>query len=64
MTTKTIISSRRARGGADTISSVIAVMSGRPSCQYKLLAYIISGTIAGLGGSLKVFVAQNASLTD
>ena len=27
-------------------------------------AYILSGTLAGFAGSLKVFVAQNASLTD
>lgn len=32
--------------------------------QYKLLAYILSGTLAGFAGALKVFVAQNASLTD
>ena len=34
------------------------------SLGYKLLAFILSGTIAGFAGSLKVFVAQNASLTD
>src|ERR1700682_6075384 len=28
------------------------------------LGYILSGTLAGFAGSLKVFVAQNASLTD
>src|SRR5689334_25395380 len=32
--------------------------------QYKVLAFILSGTIAGFAGALKVFVAQNASLTD
>ena len=37
---------------------------GYKTDQYKLLAYILSGTIAGFAGALKVFVAQNASLTD
>ena len=32
--------------------------------QYKLLAYILSGSLSGLAGALKVLVAQNASLTD
>src|ERR1700761_8165228 len=41
-----------------------AVSLGYKTDQYKLLAYILSGTLAGLAGSLKVFVAQNASLTD
>src|SRR3954463_9575277 len=41
-----------------------AVSLGYKTDQYKLLAYILSGTIAGFAGSLKVFVAQNASLTD
>src|SRR5438445_12799692 len=41
-----------------------AVSLGYKTDQYKLMAYIISGTIAGFAGSLKVFVAQNASLTD
>lgn len=31
---------------------------------YKLLAFVLSGTLAGLAGAMKVFVAQNASLTD
>ena len=31
---------------------------------FALLAFILSGTLAGFAGSLKVFVAQNASLTD
>jgi branched-chain amino acid transport system permease protein len=31
---------------------------------YKLLAFVLSGTLAGLAGATKVFVAQNASLTD
>jgi branched-chain amino acid transport system permease protein len=30
----------------------------------KLLAFILSGTLAGFAGSLKVFVVQNASLSD
>ena len=41
-----------------------AISLGYKADQYKLLAYILSGTLAGLAGSLKVFVAQNASLTD
>jgi branched-chain amino acid transport system permease protein len=41
-----------------------ATSLGYKTDQYKLLAYILSGTLAGLAGSLKVFVAQNASLTD
>src|SRR3954451_9301035 len=41
-----------------------AVSLGYKTDQYKLVAYILSGTIAGFAGSLKVFVAQNASLTD
>jgi branched-chain amino acid transport system permease protein len=41
-----------------------AISLGYKTDQYKLLAYILSGTIAGFAGSLKVFVAQNASLTD
>jgi branched-chain amino acid transport system permease protein len=41
-----------------------AISLGYKTDQYKLLAYIASGTLAGLAGSLKVFVAQNASLTD
>src|SRR5258706_14975325 len=41
-----------------------AVSLGYKTDQYKLMAYILSGTIAGFAGSLKVFVAQNASLTD
>src|ERR1700716_2791609 len=41
-----------------------AVSLGYKTDHYKLLAYILSGTLAGLAGSLKVFVAQNASLTD
>src|SRR5580704_17840176 len=41
-----------------------AISLGYKTDHYKLLAYIPSGTLAGLAGSLKVFVAQNASLTD
>jgi branched-chain amino acid transport system permease protein len=41
-----------------------AISLGYKADQYKLMAYILSGTLAGLAGSLKVFVAQNASLTD
>jgi branched-chain amino acid transport system permease protein len=41
-----------------------AISLGYKTDQYKLVAYILSGTLAGLAGSLKVFVAQNASLTD
>jgi branched-chain amino acid transport system permease protein len=41
-----------------------AVSLGYKTDHYKLVAYILSGTLAGLAGSLKVFVAQNASLTD
>jgi branched-chain amino acid transport system permease protein len=41
-----------------------AISLGYKTDHYKLLAFILSGTIAGFAGSLKVFVAQNASLTD
>jgi branched-chain amino acid transport system permease protein len=41
-----------------------AISLGYKTDQYKLMAYILSGTLAGFAGSLKVFVAQNASLTD
>ena len=41
-----------------------AISLGYKTDQYKLLAYILSGTLAGFAGSLKVFVAQNASLSD
>jgi branched-chain amino acid transport system permease protein len=41
-----------------------AISLGYKTDQYKLLAYILSGMLAGLAGALKVFVAQNASLTD
>ena len=41
-----------------------AISLGYKTDQYKLLAFILSGAFSGLAGSLKVFVAQNASLTD
>ncbi|WP_315799116.1 branched-chain amino acid ABC transporter permease [Bradyrhizobium sp. SZCCHNRI3043] len=41
-----------------------AISLGYKTDHYKLLAFILSGTLAGLAGALKVFVAQNASLTD
>src|SRR6202046_1443567 len=41
-----------------------AISLGYKTDQYKLLAYILSGTLAGFAGALKVFVVQNASLSD
>ena len=41
-----------------------AISLGYKTDQYKLLAFILSGTLAGLAGAVKVFVAQNASLVD
>ena len=41
-----------------------AVSLGYKADHYKLVAFILSGTLAGLAGAVKVFVAQNASLTD
>uniref|UniRef100_Q07M46 Inner-membrane translocator n=1 Tax=Rhodopseudomonas palustris (strain BisA53) TaxID=316055 RepID=Q07M46_RHOP5 len=41
-----------------------AISLGYKTEQYKLMAFILSATLAGFAGSLKVFVAQNASLTD
>ena len=41
-----------------------AISLGYKTDQYKLLAFILSGTLAGLAGAVKGFVAQNASLTD
>jgi branched-chain amino acid transport system permease protein len=41
-----------------------AISLGYKVDQYKLLAFILSGTLAGLAGSMKIFVTQNASLTD
>ncbi|MBY0381702.1 MAG: branched-chain amino acid ABC transporter permease [Xanthobacteraceae bacterium] len=41
-----------------------AISLGYKADHYKLMAFILSGALAGLAGSLKIFVAQNASLTD
>jgi len=41
-----------------------AISLGYKTEQYKLLAFVLSGTLAGLAGAVKVLVAQNASLTD
>ncbi len=41
-----------------------AISLGYRTDQYKLLAFILSGALAGLAGSVKALVAQNASLTD
>jgi branched-chain amino acid transport system permease protein len=41
-----------------------AISLGYKTDHYKMLAFVLSGTLAGFGGTLKVFVAQNASLTD
>jgi branched-chain amino acid transport system permease protein len=41
-----------------------AISLGYKTDHYKFLAFVLSGTLAGFAGSLKVFVAQNASLTD
>jgi branched-chain amino acid transport system permease protein len=41
-----------------------AISLGYRTDQYKILAFVLSGTLAGFAGALKVFVAQNASLTD
>src|ERR1700743_224387 len=41
-----------------------AISLGYKTDQYKLLAFILSGTLAGFAGSMKVFVVQNASLSD
>ncbi len=41
-----------------------AISLGYRTDQYKLLAFILSGTLAGLAGAVKVLIAQNASLTD
>jgi branched-chain amino acid transport system permease protein len=41
-----------------------AISLGYRTDQYKLLAFILSGTLAGLAGAVKALVAQNASLTD
>lgn len=41
-----------------------AISLGYEADRYKLLAFVLSGTLAGVAGALKVFVTQNASLTD
>src|SRR6201998_3103270 len=41
-----------------------AISLGYRTDQYKFLAFILSATLAGFAGSLKVFVVQNASLSD
>jgi branched-chain amino acid transport system permease protein len=41
-----------------------AISLGYRTTLYKYVAFILSGTLAGFAGSLKVFVVQNASLTD
>ena len=41
-----------------------AISLGYRTDQYKLLAFILSGTLAGLAGAVKAVVVQNASLTD
>src|SRR2546421_9301278 len=41
-----------------------AISLGYKTDQYKLLAYILSGTLAGFAGSLQVFGAHNDSLID
>jgi branched-chain amino acid transport system permease protein len=41
-----------------------AISLGYRTDQYKLLAFILSGTLAGLAGAVKVLISQNASLTD
>src|SRR6202142_314442 len=41
-----------------------AISLGYKTDQYKLLAYILSGTLAGFAGSLKGFGAQSARLSD
>lgn len=41
-----------------------AISLGYKADQYKLMAFILSASLVGLAGAVKVFVAQNASLTD
>jgi branched-chain amino acid transport system permease protein len=41
-----------------------AISLGYRTERYKLAAFVISATLAGLAGALKAIVAQNASLTD
>src|SRR5204862_7979985 len=40
------------------------ISRGYRTDQYKLLAFILSGSLAGLAGAMKVLVGQTASLTD
>jgi branched-chain amino acid transport system permease protein len=41
-----------------------AISLGYRTDQYKLLAFVLSGALAGLAGSMKVLVVRTASLTD
>ncbi|KPL55660.1 ABC transporter permease [Prosthecomicrobium hirschii] len=41
-----------------------AISLGYRTERYKLMAFVLSATLAGLAGSVKALVAQNASLTD
>ena len=41
-----------------------AISLGYKADQYKLMAFVLSAGLVGLAGAVKVFVAQNASLTD
>jgi branched-chain amino acid transport system permease protein len=41
-----------------------AISLGYKTDHYKLMAFVLSGTLAGLAGAVKVLVVQNASLTD
>ena len=41
-----------------------AISLGYKTDQYKFLAFVLSGSLAGLAGAMQVFVAQNASLPD
>ncbi|WP_371822206.1 branched-chain amino acid ABC transporter permease [Martelella soudanensis] len=41
-----------------------AISLGYKADHYKFLAFVLSAALAGFAGSLKVFVGQNASLTD
>ena len=41
-----------------------AISLGYKTDQYKLIAFILSATLAGLAGSTKAMVVQIASLTD
>ena len=41
-----------------------AISLGYDADRYKLIAFVLSATLAGLAGGLKAIVSQNASLTD